>query len=321
MLPRRIPSLRTVTFVGLARGEYTFYMEMQLTPRDIETFKALNRVRYGRANFLHRLVGGSKQNVHRRFGTLYRAGYLSRPEQQRQSWNARYAPRVYELTPKSRKILQDIGVDVHTWSATRQFWHQLMIADILLSFEAVAKMSDVPFRMNRDILGEKPLKLPCFIEWGTQKASKPIEPDAIFAVGDTYFLLEADRNTENLLTHNLELNSYLRKLLCYRDVAYNKTAEKVWGIPQPFVLNVTTSRSHLENIKKLFVTIGEHFGKANPKSYYLLYRAIPLLGSLDQHPEPLVSILDDVWDRVGHPNVQLRKEVVAIGHAQTAGAA
>ena len=79
-----------------------------------------------------------------------------------------------------------------------------MIADIVLSFEAVAKMSGVPFRLNREILGDKPLKLPCYIEWGAQKASKPIEPDAIFSVGDKYFLLEADRNTENLLTHNLE---------------------------------------------------------------------------------------------------------------------
>src|SRR5689334_4087560 len=110
-------------------------MELQLTPRDIETFKALNRVRFGRANFLHRLVGGSKQNAQRRLGRLYHAGYLARPEQQRQSWNARYSPRVYELTPKSRKVLQDLRVGINTWTATRQFWHQLMIADILLSFE------------------------------------------------------------------------------------------------------------------------------------------------------------------------------------------
>jgi len=282
------PLLRAVTFVPAARDAYIYYMELQLTPRDIETFKALNRVRYGRANFLHRLVGGSKQNVHRRFGVLYRAGFLGRPDQQRQSWNARYAPRVYELTPKGRKTLQDLGVSINTWTATRQFWHQLMVADILLSFEAVAKMAGLPFRMNRDILGDKPLKLPCFIEWGTQKASKPIEPDALFSIGDIYFLLEADRNTENLLIHNHELNSYLRKLLCYRDIVFNKTAEKVWGIPQPFVLTVTTSSPHLENIKKLFVTIGAHFGKANPKSYHLLYRAIPPLGSFERHPEPLV---------------------------------
>ena len=101
-------------------------------------------------------------------------------------------------------------------------------------------------------------------------------------------------------------------------MAYNKTTEKVWGIPQPFVLNVTTSKPHLENIKKLFVTIGEHFGKPNPKSYFLLYRAIPLLGSFERAPEPLVSILDDVWERVGHPNLQLRKEVITTGYAQTA---
>lgn len=285
-------------------------MTLQITPRDIDVFKALNRVRYGRANFLHRLVGGSKQNVHRRLGTLYKCGYLARPDQQKQSWNARYAPRVYELTHESRAALEQHGVELNSWTGNRQFWHQLMVSDILLSFETIAKMNGLSFRSGREVLGHKPLKLPCYIEWGTQKASKPIEPDAVFAIGDTHFLLEADRNTENLLIHNLELNSYLRKLLCYRDIIFNKTTEKLWGIPQPFILTVTTSRPHLDNIKKLFFTIAEQNGASQPKSYHLLYRAISSLGSFDKHPEPLLSLLDDVWERVGHPNLQLKKEVI-----------
>lgn len=296
-------------------------MNLQLTPRDLDVFKALNRYRWARANFLHRLVGGSKQNVHRRLGLLYKTGYLARPEQQRQSWNARYAPRVYELTPKSKEVLESIGLVPNAWAGARQFWHQLMVADIVASFETIAKLNGVRFRSHRDIIGEKRLTLPCYIEWNSQKASKPIEPDALFALGDTYFLLEADRNTENLLIHNLELNSYLRKLLCYRDVILNKTTEKVWGIPTPFILTVTTSKAHLNNIKELFLTIGRAHGQENPRSYHLLYRAIPTLGSFERHPEPLLSLLDDPWERVGHPTLTLRKEVISSGHPETAGAA
>jgi len=296
-------------------------MNLQLTPRDIDKLKALNRYRYGRANFIHRLVGGSKQNVHRRLGRLHKAGYLARPDQQKQSWNARYAPRVYELTAKSRAVLHDLGIVPNTWSGSRQFWHQLMVSDLLISFETLARINALPFRTHRDILGDKPLRLPCYIEWGSQKVSKPIEPDALFALGETYFFLEADRNTENLLVHNLELNSYLRKLLCYRDIIFNKTTENVWGIPQPFILTVTTSRAHLENIKKLFVTIAQQYGHTKPKSYHLLYRALPTLGRFDKHPEPLLSLLDDPWERVGHSTLTLRKEVIPDGYGTYPGAA
>lgn len=217
-----------------------------------------------RANFIHRLVGGSKQNVHRRLGLLFHEGWLDRPQQQRQSWNARYAPRVYELTPKAKAFLKDAGTPVHNWKGNRQFWHQLMVADIASSFETLAKLNGLLFRTQQNLIGDKPLLLPCYIEWRAQKARKPIEPDALFAVGDAVMLLEADRNTENLVIHNLELNSYLRKLLCYRDIVFNKITEKMWSLPTPFILNVTTSRPHLQNIKKLFVQIGEENGSSNP---------------------------------------------------------
>jgi hypothetical protein len=291
---------------------------MNLTTRDIDTFKALNRYRYLRANFIHGLVGGSKQHVQRRLGDaiikgkpygLLAEGLVSRPEQQKQSWNARYSPRVYELTQKSKAVLAQQGTELVEWKGSRQFWHQLMVADIVSSFEMAAKRNGWRFRDHRQIIGDKPLSLPCYIEWGEQKVSKPIEPDALFALNDTYLILEADRNTENLETHNLQLNSYLRKLLCYRDVVFNKTTEKVWGIPTPFILTVTTSKPHLENIKALFLKIAAAKGVKDPKSYSLAYAAYPILGSFEEHPEPLLSLVDDQWDRIGKPPLVIRKEI------------
>ena len=234
---------------------------MLITPRDIETFTALNRHRYLRANFIHRLVGGSKQNVCRRLGILFKAGYLSRPPQQLQSFNARYAPRVYELTPKSRAVLQQHGVAVREWHGEIQFWHRLMIADIVSSFEVLAKINGLPFKDQWDILANKPMTLTASIEWGKLKSDKPIEPDALFAVGNTYLLLEADRGTESVERSNLHQASYLRKLLCYRDVLTKHTAQHEWEIPDPIVLTVTTKATALANILKLFIRFASHYSK------------------------------------------------------------
>ena len=288
-----------------------------LTPRDIETFKALNRHRYLRANFLHRLLGGSKQNVQRRFGILYKHGYLAKPEQQLQSYNARYSPRVYELTIKSRAVLQSHGVELRKWNGEQQFWHRLMIADIVSSFEMLAKMNGLEFKDQWDILDDKGISLPASIEWGKLKSDKPFEPDALFAIGNTYFLLEADRGTESVERSNLHQASYLRKLLCYRHMFINKTPQHEWGIPAPIVLHVTTKKDRVPNILQLFNDVAAHFGQTSPKSYGMAYAAKPILGSFEKHPEPLLSLFDDQWDRVGYPPLVIRNEL-NIGHSKAA---
>lgn len=303
-----------------------------LTPRDIEILKALNRYRYLRANFIHRLVGGSKQHVQRRLGDskfkgkdfgLAGAGFIRKPEQQLQSYNARYSPRVYELTPKGKEVLKQHGVPIRIWQGELQFWHRLMVADIVSSFEILAKMNGLRFRDQWDILGDKPLSLPTTIDWGKLHSDKPLEPDALFAFDNRYFLLEADRGTEAVERSNLHQTSYLRKLLAYRDIIRSKTTEREWGIPTPFVLTITTKprdpdnprNDRIENIKNLFLEIGRVHGQEKPKSYALAYFARPILGSFEKHPEPLLSLFDDQWERVGHPPLVIRNEL-AIGHTE-----
>jgi hypothetical protein len=277
---------------------------MLITPRDIEVFKALNRYRWLRANFIHRLAGGSKQHVQRRLGWLRKEGYLGCPEQQKQSWSARCAPRVYELTQKSKALLQQNSIPVIHWQGERHFFHQLMVSDIVSSFEISARYAGLPFKIKSEIIGERPLSLPTSISytfpWGkTETCTKSIEPDALFSVGNAHFLLEADRSTETIKPSNLRQSSFLRKLLQYKDVFDTRRYQTEWGLPSVLVLNVFTSKEHCENVKACRAELG---GK--PRSQ--LFKAIPILGSWEKHPEPLVNLLDDAWERVGHKPLVIR---------------
>src|SRR5882762_2017458 len=85
---------------------------IELTARDIEIFKLLERYRYLRSTFIHAFVGGaSETRFKERLGHLYHeSGYLDRPQQQWQFANSRYVPVVYENTDFAREVLSGHGL-------------------------------------------------------------------------------------------------------------------------------------------------------------------------------------------------------------------
>jgi hypothetical protein len=46
----------------------------------------------------------------------------------------------------------------------------------------------------------------------------------------------------------------------------------------------------------------------------MLFKGIPILGSHQQCPQPLMSLWDDPWQRIGHPPITI-KEIVNGGQA------
>src|SRR5665213_32468 len=98
---------------------------------NLDTFKALDRYRYLRSNFIAAYHGGSEQHRKRDLGPLRRRGYIAAPEQQKNAANYRYSPRVYELAAKGKTELLANGTTPANWRESRQFWHQLMVADIV----------------------------------------------------------------------------------------------------------------------------------------------------------------------------------------------
>ena len=268
----------------------------------LSTFRTLDRVRYGRSNLLAALYGGSMQHRKRDLGKLRRAGLLAAPDQQKDSANYRYSPRVYELTEKSKALL----TRATAWSGAGGFWHQLMVSDIVLLFEIACKERGLTFRHRTDIIGNKPLAFESHISHEfakhVERYDGALQPDELFAINNTCFVLEADRQSEPIYRDNFKASSYLRKILQYRDVL--KTGSYKELIPNMVVLNITTSVEHARNIKT-FV-----YDDMGMKSKSMLFKGIRVLGSRDDYPQPIATLLDEPFERAGFEQFVIGTEVM-----------
>src|SRR5712692_2567611 len=107
---------------------------VELTDRDVELFKLLDRYHYLRSTFLYAFLGGhSETRFKERLGHLYHdGGYINRPPQQWQFANSRHMPVIYELDTRGEQVLRDQGLlgddspllARGRMGAQRQFAHQ-----------------------------------------------------------------------------------------------------------------------------------------------------------------------------------------------------
>jgi hypothetical protein len=216
-----------------------------------------------------------------------------------------YTPRVYELSPKGKAALIASGITPIHWVGERQFWHQLMVADIVMSFEIACKSRGLRFRHRKDIIGSAPLTFPTEISHQFPKHSDHysgvLQPDELFAINDTYFILEADRHNEPITRPTLATSSYLRKILQYRAVLKSTSYKAL--IPNMLVLNITTSPTHADNIMAFMEA------ELAMSSSSMMFMGIDILGSRESYPQPLVELLDLPFRRVGHDNFIISQEV------------
>jgi hypothetical protein len=263
----------------------------------------LDRYRYIRSNFFPAYHSSSYQHRKRDLGVMRRAGLVHLPERQKDSANYRYSPRVYELAPKALRELSH----PKKWEGDHDFWHRLMVTDIVLSFEIACKQRGLRFRHRRDLIGLEPFSFDTDVKYthpsGRHETYQGrLEPDDLFAIEDTYFVLEADRHNEPITRGHFNTSSYLRKLLQYRDVLKNGKYKHLF--PNLIVLNITTSVEHAQNIMRFMDETLESYSQA------MLFKGIPVLGSRDTYPEPLTHLLAEPFDRVGHEPFIIEKEVL-----------
>jgi hypothetical protein len=202
--------------------------------------------------------------------------------------------------------------------AHRQFAHQAMICDCLASIElGVRQDGDLRFISWQDIMIKapettrrlpNPFELPASISHtfsknqGTQYADIKIVPDAVFGLEYTthgqksyrFFALEADRNTMPVARSNLRQTSYLKKILGYRAIASQNIYKSHLGLPNLFVLNVTTNEHHMNSIMSLLNEVTEQRG-----SQLFLFKTQSALGDFRVAPSPTPSFLTAPWKRVG----------------------
>lgn len=298
---------------------------IELTQRDLELFKLLDRYRYLRSDFLYAFLGGkSETRFKERLGALYHEGrYVNRPEQQWEYANSRHMPAVYELDDKGQQALRDHELE-HNESpllvsertrAYRQFAHQLMICECVALIELEVRENRGPrFVSWQEILAKAPEKtraltnpfeLPASISYPAPRTARAIHadiklaPDAFFGLeysqNDTktyrFFALEVDRATMPIRRSNLSQTSFLRKILAYRHIVAENVHKTHLGIPNLFVLTVTTNGTHLVRLMKLVADLS-----VEKQSKLFLFKAMAN-GSPLESAAPLLS---KPWLRAGY---------------------
>jgi len=234
---------------------------IELTARDIEIFKLLQRYRYLRSTYIHAFVGGaSETRFKERLGDLFHEGYLDRPAEQWKFANSRYVPVVHELGAGARQILSNTGIaidDQRTWlrdTPHRQFEHSVMICEVLASIElGIRGRSDLRLIPWPEILTKAPES--------TRQSAKPyrliaddglsVIPDALFGIeycrdgrkSYRFFALEADRGTMPLARATNTGTSILAKLEAYCSILAQETYRGSLGVPNLLVLIVTTGET------------------------------------------------------------------------------
>ena len=300
---------------------------IELSARDVEIFRLLDRYRYLRSTFLYAFLGGNRTRFIERLGDLFHEGYIGRPAQQWQFANARYMPVIHELDNKGEQVLRGCGLlggdspllSKGRMGASRQFAHQLMIADILASIElGVQENPSMRFVGWREIMDRapratrvlaNPFRIPVTFAYAPPRTRTPqritpaVVPDGLFgleyAAGGTksyrFFALEADRTQMPVARSNLAQSSYLKKLLAYREIAARRVFESHFGLPNFLVLTVTSSERHMRTIMALLDEV-----TAGKGSKLFLFKTLSTLGDFQRAPLPTPQLLTTPWERVGH---------------------
>jgi hypothetical protein len=299
--------------------------KLEITDRDLEIFRLLRRYRYLRSTFIRAFVGGkSETRFKERLGHLYHEGdYLNRPTQQWQYANARYMPVVYENGAGAEAALRrhnllnwETATSTARIGTHRQFSHALLICEILASIElGVRANPSLRFISWEEIIGkasdrvrnaDNPIRIPVSIantrDGGRQHLETGIVPDGLFGLeyerpeGKAYrfFALEADRSSEPISRSDLQQSSYLKKLLAYREIAARQIYKSHLGLPNLFVLTVTTNERHMSNMMALLANL------ASGASTLFLFKTAPALGDFRRAPAPSPGMLVEPWQRVGY---------------------
>lgn len=267
--------------------------------------EVLNRRRLARRNFLTDYLGGSADNRRKEIYDLSALEYLTCYPPDGDGVFERSYPRqffrIYSKGLKADRALRAVGIEpIKHPDIGEQFWHQMLIDDIVMSFEIAAKQAGLPFKDQYEILGDKPLELPCKISFTfpstgkTHTSERALCPDALFAIGDTYFAVEADRGTEPIERSNLNQTSYLRKFLQYAYALKGGTYKTEWGIPNLMVLHISTRPERTKGLMAFMEKLGA-------KSQSQCFKPAPSLSSTVKAPKPFLTLLTDPYERVGHP--------------------
>ena len=111
------------------------------TAREIRWLKHIERHGPQASTYLHALTEDThrcKDTALRNLQKLRAGGYLFLPKPKRQTEHADFNPYIYDLSPKGKAYLEDIGMAEPTVRPTGHWWHGYMTSCITSSIEIQA---------------------------------------------------------------------------------------------------------------------------------------------------------------------------------------
>ena len=289
-----------------------------ITERDVERiFAPLARYRYLPADYLHALTEGSLDALTNRLNLLSRRPnlYVVRPQQQRDSAAANHRHLVYELGEKGARVLQQYGIDNQRTRTPASFAHELMVCQVMASFEIGARETGVRALTWSDILASeklpeatrrapKPHNIPVSITIDGQRISTHVAADAEpfgfeRPISNRTFLclgIEADCATEPVNASDFSRSSIYRKLALYLAIAADDIHTSHYGFPNFYLPFITTNGSRLVSVMKVLERMTNGTG-----SRFLLFKTLPLFTSFEKPLAPSGHMLTEDWRRVGYP--------------------
>jgi len=303
---------------------------ISLQPRDLLTLEVIQRHGPLPAHYLYEFtkpIAVDEFGHRKRLKDLWnenrnshKAFYLDRPLQQFQTYFARSQFLVYDLADGGREALREQGkLNRYALAPSGGFTHALMTSCITASIELGALQAGYRYISQEEILERAPIncrtaKIPLALATPISHtikingpprmhhSNRPTIPDQLFGIDyggrALFFVLEADRATEPVERSNLDQNSYLRKVLCYRAINRSEIYKRHFGVPNLIVLNVTVSTEHLRSIFSLIHDLTEKidgsYGISN-----MLFQVVPEFATYLRMPPLLPHLFAEPWLRAG----------------------
>jgi hypothetical protein len=291
-----------------------------ITTRDIERIlMPLARHRYLPADYIHALAGGSFDALGNRLNLLSRQPnlYVTRPHQQRDSAAANHRYLIYELAEKGARILQRHGIELPRTRAPASFAHELMVGQVMTSFEIGAGETGLRLITWPDILksehlpeatrsSPKPHEIPVSITLNGRQLDTHVIADAPpFGVArphgnQTQFFLclgiEADCATEPVDASDFARSSIAKKFALYLTIDANGIHRSHYGFPNFYLPFITTNTARLASVMNLLERMTKGVG-----SKFMLFKTLPHFASFEKPAPPSGRMLTEDWQRVGYP--------------------
>jgi hypothetical protein len=294
--------------------------EPVLTERRLEALKLLTRYTYLSSPYFTAFLGGDKRSWQEALQYLTGAGYLERPTQQRQHYNANYRPLVYALAQRGVNALQERGLECEKPRSHKNFAHELMTSELMASLELGAReqagngvrLITWPDILNSENLPDttrrssKPLHIPLTVLRDGQRIATSIAADGTpfgiqriddgkpgyrFCPG-----IEADCATEPIDLYDLGRSSIVKKFKFYQIIFDEQIHRTHFGFPNFFVPFITTNKVRMRSMMEALKRITSGKG-----SRIFLFKTAPAFTSFEKPLPPSGHMLTEDWQRVGHP--------------------